>query len=111
MAITIVPLITPQQVANATTTYLTATKVSYRVDKLTVTNPTATAATITLYLVPTAGAAGDSTTISKTKSVGAGETWNCPDFVGQVLGDGTTLQAVASAAATLTLSAAGVRIT
>lgn len=111
MSLTPAVLIAPQQVANATTTYYTSTGLKTRIDKLTVTNPTATARSITIYLVPSAGSANDGTTIVKDKVINAGETWNCPDVVGQILAAGGTIQAVASAATALTISAAGVQIT
>lgn len=111
MSLTPAVLISPQQVANATTTYYTSTGLKTRIDKLSITNPTATARSITIYLVPNAGAANDGTTITKDKVVNAGETWNCPDAVGQILNSGGSIQAVASAAAALTISAAGVQIT
>jgi hypothetical protein len=110
MGITPKALVTPQQIANATTTYYTSTGLRTRIDKLTVTNPTAGAATVTIYLVPSGGSAGDSTTISKTKSVASLETWNCPDVVGHILEAGGTLQAVASAATTLTLAVSGAQL-
>lgn len=111
MALTPAVLISPQQVAAAATTYYTSTGLKTRIDKLTVTNPTATARSITIYLVPSGGPTDDTTTITKDKVINAGETWNCPDAVGQILGASGTIRAVASAATALTISAAGVQIT
>jgi hypothetical protein len=111
MSITIAQLVSPQQLTNATATYYTSTNIKTRIDKLTVSNPTSSAATVTIYLVPSGGSASDATTISKTKTVNAGETWNSPDVVGLVLNAGGTIQAVASANTTLTIAAAGVQIT
>lgn len=103
-------LISPQQLTNATATYYTSTNLLTRIDKLSITNTTGVAVTVTIYLVPNAGAAGNSTTVTSAKSVQAGETWNCPDVVGQVLNIGGTIQAVAGANTSLTISAAGVTI-
>ena len=110
MTINVAQLIAPQQLTNATATYYTSTNLVTRIDKLTITNPTAGAVTVTIYLVPSAGSAGDPTTITSAKSIQAGETWNCPDAVGQVLKAGGTIQAKASANTSLTISAAGVTI-
>lgn len=104
------PLISPQQLTDATATYYTSTNVTTRIDKLSLTNTTAGAVTATIYLVPSAGTAGDSNTITWAKSIQAGETWNCPDAVGQILASGGTIQAKASANTSLTISAAGVTI-
>jgi hypothetical protein len=108
MTINVVQLIAPQQLTNATATYYTSTNVVTRIDKFTVTNPTGGAVTCTLYLVPSAGSANDGTTITSAKSIQAGETWNCPDMVGQILKAGGTIQAKASANTSLTISAGGV---
>lgn len=108
--ITSKPLISPQRLTTSTATYYTSTNLTTRVDKFTVTNTTAGAVTVTIYLVPSAGTADDGTTITSAKSIQGGETWNCPDMVGQVLGLGGTIQAKASAATSLTVSAAGVTI-
>jgi hypothetical protein len=111
MSITPTVLIAPQQLTNAVASYYTSTNIKTRIDKLSITNPTGSAATATLYLVPAAGAANAGTTITSAKSVAPGETWNCPDMVSQILLAGGTIQAVASVGATLTISSAGVLIT
>lgn len=103
-------LVLPQQLTASTATYYTSTSLKTRIDKLTITNPTGTARTVTIYLVPSGGTAGDSNTLTSAKTVAAGETWNCPDVVGHVLEDGGTLQAGASAATALTIAASGVTI-
>jgi hypothetical protein len=104
-------LVTPQQVTNSTATYYTATGVKTRIHKITVTNPTATARDITIYVVPSGGSAGDSTTIVKTRTVLPLETWDCWALSGHIIPSGGTLQAVASASTALTLYASGADIT
>lgn len=110
MAVTLNQLVAPQQIANSATTYYTAA-VTTRIDKVSVTNPTATAATVTFYIVPSAGSVGDSTTITKTRSINTLETWTVFDLIGHVMNAGDTLRAVASAATTLTLMASGTQVT
>jgi len=112
MAATPAQLVAPQQVASSTATYYTSgVGVTTRIDSVSVTNPTASAATITLYVVASGGTAGDANTISKAHGVNAGQTWNCPDLIGKVLPAGSTLQAIASAATTLTLAVSGTQFT
>lgn len=109
MTITPTPLVLPQQLTNATAIYYFSTGVTTRVDKMTFTNTDAASHTVTLYLVPGAGAANAGTTITSAHSLAAGETWNCPDAVGQMLADGGTIQAKADANTVVTVSAAGVQ--
>lgn len=103
-------LIAPQQVANATSTLYTSTNIKTRIDALTVCNTTAGAITLTIYLVPSAGAAGDSTTVIKTLSIPANTTWAGAGVVGQIMAVGDLLRAVASAATSLTIVASGTQI-
>lgn len=110
MAVIQKSLIAPQQLTASAATYYTSTGVRTRVDKLSISNPTGTARDVTIYLVPSGGSAGDSTTITKTKTVASLETWNCPDMVGQILEAGGTIQALASAVTALTISAAGTQM-
>lgn len=111
MSITPAQLVAPQQLTASTAVYYTSTNLKTRIDKLSVTNPTANARLFTLYLVPNSGAANDGTTITSLRPINAGETWNCPDAVGQILNAGGSIQAKADAATALTISAAGVQIT
>lgn len=112
MSITLNVLVSPQLVLNSTQTYYTSTNIRTRIDKVTVTNTTGSADTITLYLVVQDGTAGASNTITSAKSIAAGETWNCPDLIGQILQSGGTIQAKAGTSSTaLTFSVAGAQIT
>lgn len=110
MAVTPVNFVAPQQIANSATTYYTSTSIKSRIDALSVANPTAGAVTVTIYIVPSGGAVGDSTTLVKTRSIAAGETWTGLGVVGQIMPADSTLRAVASAATSLTLMASGVQI-
>lgn len=110
MAITPLQLVAPQQIASSATIYYTSTATKTRIDKVTVTNPTASAVQVTFYIVPSGGSVGDSTTITKTYSVPGLFTWNCPDLVGQIMAVGDTFRALASSATALTLMASGTQI-
>jgi hypothetical protein len=81
------------------------------VSACTVTNTTAGAVTVTMYLVPSAGTAGASNCILSARSIAAGESFNVNPVIGQTLVAGATLQALASAGASITLIASGYETT
>lgn len=104
-------IISGAQLTVAAATYYTAPANTKTVIKrLTFCNTSANAVTVTLYLVPSAGAAGDANTIAKTKTMFGGETWSCPDAEGHVLEAGGTIQALASAGTSITILGSGVEI-
>lgn len=108
MAITPIQLVQPQAMIATTKTYYTAT-MRTRIDKATFTNTDgASAHTVSNYLVPSGGTASSGTQISVTHSLAPGETWNCPDLVGQILEAGGTFQS--TGATSITISLAGVLI-
>ena len=109
MAVNIQPLIEVVPLTNATATYFTA-QVPTRIDKMTVANPTGGAATVSIYWVPQSGTAGDSNVLVKTRPVQSLESWDVWPFIGQVLAVGDTIQAVASAGATINLAASGTTV-
>src|SRR6266702_688065 len=85
MSVTARSLFAPNQAANATTMQYTATGVRTIIDKFTGTNTTAGAVTLTVFLVPNAGAAGVTNTIVSARSLAAGECYTFPEIVGHVL--------------------------
>lgn len=109
MAVNIQPLIEVLPLTNAVATYFTA-QVPTRIDKMTVANPTAGAATVTIHWVPNGGSAADNNALVKTRSVQSLESWDVWPFIGQVLAVGDTIQAVASAGATINLAASGTTV-
>jgi hypothetical protein len=70
-------------------------------------NTTASAVSCTVYVVPSGGTAGAANTVISGKSIAAGETYNCPELVNQVLEPGSTLQALGNG---VTLAVSGVEI-
>lgn len=111
MAVKGITLVEGTQISNATTTYYTSTNKRTRIDKMTVCNSTAGAQTFDMHIVPSGGSASASNQIVDGKSVGAGETYLCPEAVGHWLEPGDTIQAVASAASALSLVASGIEVT
>jgi len=111
MAVTVKNIIPPKQAENAQTSQYTATNCKCIIDKFTVTNTNSSNVTISVNLVASGGSAGNSNLIVKTRSVVPGETYLCPELVGQVLESGGFISTLASAATSLTITASGREIT
>ena len=104
-------LIEGSQLTTGALTYYTAlSKITTRITKLTVTNTTATARTVTIYLVPNLMAAGDSSTITSVKTIGPNQSVDITEAEGHVLMTGDFIQALASAASAITLMASGLEL-
>lgn len=108
MTVTVKVLI-PAKTAEAaqTTQYTVVTGVTTIIDKFTATNYSATAATISVNLVTSAGTAGDSNLITKTKSLQASEVYTFPELVGQVLAAGGFISTIAGTATSINIRASG----
>lgn len=107
MTVTVNNLITSQAAVAAQTTYYTvpaATRVI--IDKLTATNTAAGAATVSLNLVNSGGAAGAANLITSNQSIAAGQVYQFPEAVGHILEAGQFISINASAT-TVTLRASG----
>lgn len=113
MTTTALVLIPHQNVDNAQTTKYTspASGKGTWIDKFTATNYSAGPITVSVNLVPVAGAAGNTNLIVKTKSLAAGETYTFPELVGKFLNPGDFISWIASAAASANGGANGREIT
>lgn len=111
MTVTVKNIIPRKQAEAAQTTQYTATNCKTIIDKFTVTNTTAAPVVFSVNLVASAGAAATSNLILQTKSIAAGETYTCPEVVGQTLESGGFISTLAGAATSLTISASGREIT
>lgn len=109
--ITVKNIIPRKQAETAQTTQYTATSCRTVIDRFTVTNTTGAPAVLTVNLVASGGAAAASNCVLSAKSVAAGETYNCPELVGQSLEPGGFISTLAGKAAALTISATGREIT
>ena len=109
--ITVKNIIPRKQAENSQTSQYTAVNCKTVIDKFTVTNTTGATATFSANLVPSAGSASASNCVLSGKSIAAGETYNCPELVGQVLESGGFISTLAGAATSLTISATGREIT
>jgi hypothetical protein len=100
-----------QLTATAATYYTAPANTKCVVKRLTFCNTSSDPVAATIYLVPSGGSAADSNTIAKTKTLYPAEAWSCPDAEGHVLEAGGTIQALASAATSITIVGSGVEIT
>jgi hypothetical protein len=109
--VTVKVLVPAKYAENTQTTQYTATGVTAIIDKFTATNVTGTAATISVNLVTVAGTAGNTNLITKTKTLQASEVYTFPELVGQVLGVGDFISAVAGTASAITIRVSGREVT
>jgi len=108
MTVTAKPLFNAKQAENAETTqYTTPSGTRTIIDKLTGTNTSAAPVTLTVKLVPNAGAAGAPNTIVNVKTIQPNETYTFPEVVGHVLAAGDMISTLASAATAITIRASG----
>jgi hypothetical protein len=100
--------IIPAKIAEASqTTQYTSTGVQTIIDKFTATNYSASAATLSVNLVASAGSAGDSNLIVKTKTLQPAETYTFPELVGHVLPVGGFVSTIAGTATSINIRASG----
>lgn len=111
MTVTVKNLIPAKQAENTQTTQYTATNCQTIIDKFTVTNTSAGNETISIYIVPSAGAASDSNIYLDTRTIAPNETYTCPELVGHVMIVDSFISTIASAASSLTIAASGREIT
>lgn len=96
-----------QLTASAATYYTTPANTLSTIAAMSVTNTTATARTVTVYLVPSGGSAGVTNCVCSARTVAPGETFNVPGAIGQTLAAGGFISALADSATALTLVASG----
>lgn len=111
MAVTVKNLIPAKQAENSQTTQYTATNCKAIIDKFTVTNTNTANVTFSVNLVASGGTAGTDNLIVKTRSIVPGETYLCPELVGQVLEAGGFISTLAGTASALTITASGREVT
>ena len=107
MAVTAKVLVAPKQLENAQTAQYTATAVRAIIDKATITNTSAANVTVSVNLVTVSGSASSSNLIISTRTIVPGETYLCPELVGQILDSGGFISTIAGAATSLTMRVSG----
>lgn len=111
MAITVKNIIQRKFAETTQTTQYTASNCKAVIDKFTGTNVSAGSVTITVNLVPSGGTASTANAVTYNKTVAAGEVYNFPELVGQVLENGGYISLVSNTASALTISASAREIT
>lgn len=107
MAVIVKALVAPLQMQNAQTTQYTASSVRAIIDKATVVNTDTVNRTFSINLVQSGGSASNANLVIDDKTVVPGETYLCPELVGQVLEPGSFISTIASAGSALTLRVSG----
>lgn len=95
------------QLTTSATAYWTSTGIKSVIDYAKLTNFTTGAITVTVYRVPSGGSASNSNIIMKTKSIEGGQTDHCPEVSGAMLETGDMIQALASAASSVSIQLSG----
>lgn len=112
MAASLTRLIEGSVLTTSAVTYYTApANTTTQIQKLTFSNTTGTARTVTVYLVPSGGAAGDASTLVKTLTVPANSAADCTWAAGHVLATGDFIQALADAGTAVTIMGSGLQVT
>lgn len=111
MAVDVVNIIPRKQAENSQTTQYTSDNAKTVIDKFTVTNTSAANVDFSVNLVAVSGTASDANLVLDARTIAAGETYTCPELVGQVLEAGGFISTLAGAATSLTISASGRVIT
>jgi len=111
MSVLVKNIIPRKQAEAAQTGQYTAGNCKAIIDKFTATNTSALNAVLSVNLVASAGAAGDGNLVLKAKTIAPGQTYLCPELVGQTLESGGFISTLAGTAAALTISASGREIT
>ena len=112
MSVTVKVLVPPLQMqATQTTQYTAPASTKAIIDKATVTNTDTVVRTFSVNLVTTGGSAANANQVVRTRAVVPGETYTCPELVGQALEAGGFISTIASAATALTLRVSGREIT
>lgn len=107
MAVINTVLIPAKIAENAQTTQYTSTNVSTIIDKFTATNYSATAATLSINLVTSAGTAGNDNLVVKTKTLQPSETYTFPELIGHVLASGGFISTLAGTATAINIRSSG----
>jgi hypothetical protein len=111
MAVNVKVLIPAKTAESTQTTQYTSQGVTTIIDKFTATNYTATAATISINLVPFAGTVGNDNQIVRAKTLQAGETYTFPEIVGQVLAPGSFISTIAGTSSAINIRSNGREVT
>lgn len=109
MTLKAIPLVQGVQLGtSAAAQYTCPASQSVVVRHATFANTTASAVTLTAYVVPSGGSVGDATTVISQQSIAGHASYVSPELSGVVLNTGDTIQCLASAGTSISLTASGV---
>jgi hypothetical protein len=112
MAVTVQVLVPPLQLAVAATTqYGVPAGTRAIIDKATVTNTDTVNRSFSVNLVTSGGTPGNDNLLIDDRVVVPGETYLCPELVGQAMSPGSFISTTASAATALTFRVTGREVT
>ena len=107
MAVTVVNIIPRKEAEAVQTGQYIADGVKAIIDKFTVTNTTTSNAVFSCNLIALGGSAGDLNLVLNGRTITPGETYLCPELVGQSLEVGGIISTLCDTAGALTISASG----
>lgn len=81
------------------------------IDKFSATNVTGSVAILSVNVVPSGRTAGADNLVLAVKSIAAGETYNCPELVGQVLQPGDFIDVLADTVSAIVIRISGREMT
>lgn len=111
MGVLVKTLVPSKQAEASQTTQYTAVNCKTIIDKATVTNTSASNATLSVNLVTAGGSPGVSNLIVDARAVAPDETYTLPELVGQVLEPDAFISTLASTASAMTIRFSGREIT
>ena len=107
MAVTIKNIIPRKFAEAAQTTQYVASGVKTIIDKFTATNTSAGNVVFSCNLVAVSESASDDNLVLAEQTILPGETYPCPELVGQILEDGGFISTLSDTVSALTISASG----
>jgi len=111
MTVTVKNIIPRKIAENTQTAQYTALACRTLIDKFTVTNTTTANAVFSVNLVAEGGTAGTLNLVLAARTIAPGETYTCPELVGQSLEPGGFISTLSNTLNALTISATGREIT
>lgn len=95
---------------SASSLYQVNVNITAIIKKLTITNTSAGAVTVTIYLVPSGNTPSTSNMVTDAIAIAAGKTYEAYECEGHVLQTGDSIQAFSSAATSLSIRASGIEV-
>jgi hypothetical protein len=107
MSVTVKNIIPRKQAEAVQADQYTADGVKAIIDKFTATNTSASNVVFSCNLIAVGGSAGNDNLVIDSKTIAPGETYLCPELIGQVLEIGGIISTLSDTATALTISASG----